>query len=60
MSPTIGIVERMRWMSALVASAVLTVGVIIALSVVGKPLTARSPRAGPTASSRRSCSSRRA
>jgi serine protease AprX len=30
----------MRWMSALVASAVLTIGVIIALSVVGKPLTA--------------------
>ncbi|MGZ4196396.1 MAG: S8 family peptidase [Solirubrobacteraceae bacterium] len=46
MSPTIGIVERMRWMSALVASAVLTVGVIIALSVVGKPLTA--PVAAPT------------
>jgi serine protease AprX len=45
MSPTIGIVERMRWMSALVASAVLTVGVIIALSVVGKPLTA--PVAAP-------------
>jgi serine protease AprX len=46
MSPTIGIVERMRWMSVLVASAVLTVGVIIALSVVGKPLTA--PVAAPT------------
>jgi serine protease AprX len=46
MSPTIGIVERMRWMSALVASAVLTVGVIIALSVVGKPLTA--PVAAPS------------
>ena len=45
MSPTVGIVERMRWMSALVASAVLTVGVIIALSVVGKPLTA--PVAAP-------------
>ncbi|MGZ4260842.1 MAG: S8 family peptidase [Solirubrobacteraceae bacterium] len=45
MSSTIGIVERMRWMSALVASAVLTVGVIIALSVVGKPLTA--PVAAP-------------
>jgi serine protease AprX len=40
MSPTIGIVERMRWMSALAASAVLAVGVIIALSMVGKPLTA--------------------
>src|SRR5438477_12374791 len=45
MSPTIGIVERMRWMSALVASAGLTVGGIIALSVVGKPLTA--PVAAP-------------
>src|SRR5437588_5757568 len=40
MSPTIGIVERMRWMSALAASAVVAVGVIIALSMVGKPLTA--------------------
>jgi serine protease AprX len=47
MSPTIGIVERMRWMSALAASAVLAVGVIIALSMVGKPLTAPAATASP-------------
>jgi serine protease AprX len=46
MSSTIDLVERMRWMSALAASTVLALGVIIALSIIGKPLAAPVATAG--------------
>jgi serine protease AprX len=51
MNPTIGLVERMRWMSALAAAAILSVGAIVALSLVGKPLTAPTTVPAPAAGS---------